>query len=315
MSRQNATERKRLARPPSREYKHGAKYTHKAIKGSIEPVEAYKQLSKLTADQKVVAGHLALEIAREYSPAHTDETAQWLEAAVDSFKRAAIESRLGGVAYLLTLSEAELGMIHARAIEPLLVSEKLPNLKVAQATHKLYLQQARRLAQTRQLMLETKQYGFAQDALGKMGELAVLALCQRFAIREVGPESWFPYHASLFEDNANIANNAKYNHAWDISIYTDVEQGDPQLDYRLQVKSTLNARENRPDAPGISRVHIKPDLLTDIDKTAPDTIVHILGQCEAELTSRNPNIVVSARLDSQTERLLDIIDLNSEPRA
>lgn len=314
MSRQNATERKRLARPPSREYKHGAKYTHKAIKGSIEPVEAYKQLSKLTADQKVVAGHLALEIAKKHSPDHKEESAEWLEAAVDSFKRASIESRLGGTAYLLTLSEAELGMIHARAIEPLLISRKLPGPKAAQSIQKLYLHQARRLAETRQLMLETKQYGFAQDALGKMSELAVLALCQRFAIREVGPESWFPYQASLFEDNANIANNAKYNHAWDISIYTDLEQGHPQLDYRVQVKSTRNARDVRPDAIGISRVHIKPDLLTDIDKTAPDTIVHILGQCEAELSSRRPNLVASARLDRQTERLLDIIDLNSEPR-
>lgn len=149
---------------------------------------------------------------------------------------------------------------------------------------------------------------------GLISEVGVLALLQRFSIKEDGIGS-DTYTATLttFSDDFRNKSGSTINHASDINVYTKLSDNDPTtLSYAVQVKSNkyqgtyeINPNTIRmEDEKGISRIYLNPDLkLGEWDKFVGS---NILSECYGETENKN----FTQKLDERTERLLENLDNN-----
>ncbi len=142
---------------------------------------------------------------------------------------------------------------------------------------------------------------------GMIGEIAVLALLQRFAIREIGSNTFSPILSMLREDRRNN-HGSTINHGWDISVFTQLGRAKPILNYRVQVKTFEQDQSTKPkiDEARISRVVINPDL--QVRPGDRYVACNIVNECFRELTDRWAPDTLTDRLDDRTTSLLEYID-------
>ncbi len=146
---------------------------------------------------------------------------------------------------------------------------------------------------------------------GTLGEIAVLALSQRWAIKEIGTKDWLPIQSSFNEDHGGSCIEITSKPAWDITIYESrSDTSNPiQPIHKIQVKNSppqsYSRARNHHDIPTI---YINKDLALSPFKES-SVFRNILLSCEYELTEpNNKSHRLSRELDYRTEKLLDIID-------
>ena len=103
---------------------------------------------------------------------------------------------------------------------------------------------------------------------GMISEVAILALLQRFAIREVGGNTFSPILSTLREDRRNNSGST-VNHGWDISVFTQLEEANP-------IFSTKSRSKHQSIVPG-DEIQTKkgyPELL--LIPTFGSTIVNMM---------------------------------------
>lgn len=141
------------------------------------------------------------------------------------------------------------------------------------------------------------------DLTGIMGETAVLLLAQRYALREIGAESWFPA-TSLYSEDKGLSADCAGTLPWDVSIFTRISRKDPiDKSYRIQVKNGVDELQSTDD---VAVVHVYPDLALREDENRTSAL--IIRSCMLEF--RNPENCerITRDLDARTGQLLDIVD-------
>lgn len=140
------------------------------------------------------------------------------------------------------------------------------------------------------------------DLRGGISEISVLLLLQRFALKELGDNSWVAVPSLLRQNLAKKRKGTYVNKAWDVSVFTQANPEDNvELTYKVQVK-TRHSEKDASYAPGIQLVAVRDDLADLTGETLPfDAIV--MG-CAAE---RDRDFKRSPPLERRTDKLLDIL--------
>jgi hypothetical protein len=144
----------------------------------------------------------------------------------------------------------------------------------------------------------------AIEVRGALGEMAILLLAQRYALREVGCEEWLPLQSTFSEDNGGDCLGDSGDFAWDLNIFTPSEDnGLPDKTYNLQIK---NFNDETGDPPLGPTLYINPDLVLRPD----DSWVYgkIIAACDFEAQSPGGSERLTRELNARTERLLNVLE-------
>jgi hypothetical protein len=176
------------------------------------------------------------------------------------------------------------------------------SLPTQAVSEKTYLQtvEAGYLASKEVVSSETDRYQKGRLS-GLIGELSVLGLLQREAVR--GDGSWYPFPAHISQDKRN-RHGSTSNHAWDVSVYYS-ENGQTLLGPKIQVKSTFDSfvehQGNMTDCDrNIAMVCVDPDLRLDEYERWINT--NIAKELHVELGDYSSSII-SQRLESRKDLL------------
>lgn len=147
---------------------------------------------------------------------------------------------------------------------------------------------------------------------GNLAEINILLLLQRFAIKNGGTE-WMAL-PSLFS-NGNCFGGKPVKNSWDLTVYTQYDEGKPKETYKIQVKSSQQAAER-----GDTYADDIVEIIADTHLASPrnraqghklpiycvveDCLVEAGIVCPAYDRNMDPTVM----LDKRTEWLLDALD-------
>lgn len=145
------------------------------------------------------------------------------------------------------------------------------------------------------------------DILGTLGEFAILALFNRYIIKNKQNEKMFLSKSFLNED---LGNNclSKDLPKWDIDIFQPSKQP-YTLTHRLQVKSSNNFSNNNDSShEGVTTIHINPDLAINSGdiKIISEIILGCYNEAESILSTSKLN-----EINIRTVKLLGKVGLSS----
>ena len=144
----------------------------------------------------------------------------------------------------------------------------------------------------------------AMEVRGALGELAVLLLAQRHALREIGRTNWLPLQSAYPEKHGGdcLAKTGAYT--WDLNVFTHADKNNtPTPTHRLQIRKHLDDADSPPVGPTL---YISPDLsLRHNERWVSERII---ASCEVEARSPEPAPQLTAELDARTKLLLDILE-------
>ena len=138
----------------------------------------------------------------------------------------------------------------------------------------------------------------AIEVRGLLGEMAVLLLAQRIALRGEASDRWLALQSSFSEDHGGDCLVNTGAPAWDLDVFTPGQDAVPKLAYTLQVKSA-NLRPSSPTAP---TVYINPDLALCDGESG--IISKVIEECNAEISATPSAAPAAERLDRRTTQLL-----------
>lgn len=273
------------------------------VTGSVRPSDAYTTLRQMEyADAILSAGSLALDEALR-TPS-IELSSEWLDKAAKSFDRVihktdsagdSITDPAGGAA---AMRKAQLPNYAS-----IVATGELPGGTVAQRALDNTIDIAMKMKRGLDGLIANKHQNIAKMSLfGVLAEADVLAIGQRYAIREHTDRSWFPLLAMHEDDHHGWSHNNKHD-AWDISVYTHLGTA-PELSYKVQVKSSALALQRDPhnyEDAGVNVVCVDPDLKF---RKEHYTVLRIAEELEME---RQHYRNADSRLDMRAEKLLDIL--------
>ncbi len=147
-----------------------------------------------------------------------------------------------------------------------------------------------------------------QSLVGKLGEIAVLALAQRWALREIGTKDWLPIQSFFHEDHGGNCLYVTNQPAWDITIYeSKLDPLNPvQQTHKIQIKNSHPQIQERSNHNNIPTIYINDDLASYPNE--PSVFRNILLSCNYELMYPTKAQRLSRELNDRTEKLLNILD-------
>lgn len=253
----------------------------------------------------LLAGRLDIELAT-YEAVSDEQAFDYFDSAAEAFtmvERTRLFARSGKTDPIATRARVERILCPSNAL--MTIDHRLPSLELAQTTYKQTVGASHDLLvefDSSKNSIHPKQ---RKHFVGLLAELAVLMMLQRFAINEIGCDTWFPQFSLLREDRSN-SKGSSLNHAWDINVWSRVDHS-RNLDYKIQVKNGKFGQHSkqRPDVDDIISVFVNQDLAIDSEEDIVAS--RIIDGCFFELQSEAcPK--VSETLDARQEKLLTVLD-------
>lgn len=265
----------------------------------ISRATAIKRLESTDAYGLFSCGELLIQEA--YDTPVTGDYLNKLLASTD-YLRAAIQSRnIANNDRVDSTSARAMLQLENIPIHDLVIQRKLPEKNLAESVHQRTIEIAYSLLKD--------SWEYTEDrikSVGVLGELSVLALDQRLAVRKIGSGIYFPCPSTFDQDYRNN-HGSVLDRGWDMSVFGDVGFG-----MRLETKAQVKTRDNRPEGreikpvqDGISLVFIDPDLRLEHDYNfVPGGIIEDLVLERDYPSDSREHIYASQRLDRREELLL-----------
>jgi len=279
------------------------------LHGEIGAFEAAARVRDCGLIGKLFAGEVLLDAAAHH--------------AVDDIESAIRESHhilkpLGKIAYdacHVTDLDSVIGAAYRHAQMPLLDAVILerhpPATKVVEESYHKLVNLGRQVIGPGQ-HLATENTHAAGELIGRTSEIAVLLLGLRFALRKAGPSDWLPLQSFFSEDHGGSSLEFTGKDAWDLNVYVP-QDGVPEPEYRLQVKSSRSIWSKARQIFGLPTVHVSDDL--SLPERGRVISANIIEECAQELVYPYETPEITRRLDRRTERLLDILEAYKKPES
>ena len=152
----------------------------------------------------------------------------------------------------------------------------------------------------------------ALPLVGTTTEIAVGILAMREAkkidsdIPMNSPVTWLPLQSTFRQDHGNSCLEARPN-AWDLSIWTELNESGPEISYKVQIKTNkATARGTVPDSPDIVALNVLPDLALRYNETSIGRI--IIMNAFHELNNPTQYDRITNDLNFRGTKLLDALD-------
>ncbi len=264
---------------------------------------AIKILGHSTASGIMRAGEICLEQAARATD--KQEITDYLERAKEMFSRAeelSLQARRRRVGDVTARSHVQSSYLAINGLK--FLEGQLPPRKLAEKAYEETVGIGFTLASEFAKRIDDRNTTGLMS--GTIGELATLALLERFSFREqVGSHTYFPFLTHPSEDARKRARTG-LNSGWDISVFTS--DGDSiALDYMLQVKTRRTSKDSSSSIDDrITLVGLDPDLRISAD-TNMWIGSQILTECFAELRGFDHSEIATDQLDERTDLLLDLI--------
>lgn len=275
---------------------------HRYIDGKVDAATTCVKLDAHSSQGNLFAGEIAIEQARRHT--QKANALAWLTYADLALSRAVDLDQMygkpiGSVGARAIIQRAQLP-VHAQLLD----RNRLPDKELAANIYKSTVSAGMGLLRSIHLPEVYTDEEARSHAQGTLSEIAALSLAQRFALREIGSDTWFP-HLSLVSEDKKNRRGSSVNHKWDITILGDRGDG-PVVDERVEIKTSMYLvdpllQRGNP----IKSVFVYPDLaLSERERCVPEFIV---DECNLEL-SQPGMATISRRLDQRTEQFLDRLE-------
>lgn len=274
--------------------------------GQINAERARALLETSNSRGVLWAGELAVEAA--YQAKTTDQKSALLSYAGEMFRKAYHAQSIATGGRVDDVSAgARLGLAELPIHSGLVLNGALPSFDVAK---KAYTEMVKTGADLSAAYWPQRHSGDPEDLNNisrLVGKVVGSGLLGRFALYQIGPESWYPVSALMTEQHSNRHGSSVY-HGWDLSVFADRGEAAISRDYRLKMRTTrpLDTTQDRPVESGIAVVNINPDLrLLDGETYLSFRIVDDL---HSELVYPRPGSTTSRMLDERQDLLLATLD-------
>ncbi len=154
---------------------------------------------------------------------------------------------------------------------------------------------------------ENNQSRISSNIKGVLGEMAVLLLIERYALKEIGADSFVALQSMLSEDHGGDCIRYDISPSWDINILTRLSLEEAiEKTYRLQIKNSKfyfpNTKRNDLF---VTNVFLDPDLA--VYENEQNISERIIRGCYIEMHNLASLERLSSELDKRNEQLLEII--------
>ena len=275
---------------------------HRYIDGKVDAATTCMNLDACSPQGNLFAGEIAIEQAKRHTK--KANAFAWLSYANLALTRAVnLDQQYGKpIGYIGARAIVQISQLPLHAL--IMDRNQLPDKKTASDIYNTTVSAGMELLKSIHLPEVYNDDEARAHAQGTLSEIAVLSLAQRFALREIGSDTWFPHFSLVSEDKKN-RKGSSVNHKWDITILGDMGDG-PVVEERIEVKTSKHHIDPllQISSP-IKSVFVSPDLaLSKRERSVPEVII---DECNLELFQ--PSIAtISRRLDERTEQFLDRLE-------
>ncbi len=260
--------------------------------------------SKYSSFGHLILGELSLEQAHRVSQSDPSLVSTYMELARSRYRSASEDNTEPDDISLSNRLRANMRLAQANVLEYILKKQQIPELPLIQSMYKRLLGVGAHALKdnpniyrdTHDTMLEVK---------GTLPEIALLALAQRHAIRDIGGEGWLPLQSFFSQDHGGDCTKKTNKPAWDMTIFTQYDLKDRlEPTYKIQTKTYLP--EPVEDINGVTTVRLHPDIGLSWENTR-QTLGSIIIGCQLELHDPEGSTRITEDLDKRQEKFLDII--------
>lgn len=275
-------------------------------KGFSELSSTTKVLSKPARGSfgRHLVGELYLQKASQASPS---EVSSWITLAENAFRSSSnfTDPSLDNTIRL----KSNLRLANLSTLSIFFKKQSLPSVSSIKTSH----HESLIIASAFKDFLDHNEYSRKLDPLGiigTLGEVAILSLLNRWAIRDIGCDTVFSCQSFFDEDYGSDCVVGLGLPKWDINIYQSglesITQQKISRTHKLQVKNSTRYNEDPNSYPEIQTVHINEDLA--IIPGESFIIGKIISGCLIELACPEDAGRTTKELDQRTDQLLKIID-------
>lgn len=267
--------------------------------------EARHRLARRGSFGNLMAGELALEEASKIGKQKNSLVSSFIDQALISYKRTTdTTAQELADTKLSNQLRANFRLAQLGVFNQLFKTQCIPEASTINKMYRSLTKLGARTLQENPESFRDKTHGIT-EVKGTLGELAVLALAQRHALREVDGQGWLPMQSLFSEDQGGDCLEDKESSSWDMTIFTQYDPKDPlQETYKIQTKSSLYSPRETGD---ITTVSIRPDLLLYPEEGTHRVVSEILVGCMFEISKPDRAQRVTRQLDKRTEQMLDVI--------
>jgi len=275
------------------------------LHGEVGAETAAKQLTTKGPFGKLLAGEVLLDrmttSPASFASTYSTRARQQYNGVVEQTKSGQWKD---GYDHAGSRIRAQMRLAQLTALETLYSKRKLPAERSAEVMYNRLLSLGRTAIDSRHGRPLSK-VDSAIEERGMLNELAVLLLAQRFAIREVGSDEWFPFQSSFSEDTAgDCLERRPDDYTWDLNVFTRPVQGSiPDKTYTLQIRQSNYRKTGPPTGPTL---YVNPDLILKPDERGVSE--KIITACAFEADDPLGAARLSQELDARTEKLLTVLE-------
>lgn len=278
-------------RPPRRPLLEVAnQYLH----GELSAYNAAGQLTNKGPLGKLLAGEVLLD---EAARGERHMASSLLQFAKENLGGVVSQTEQGtwkdGYDHAGSLAKARMRLAQFKALTTVYSKRMMPQRATVQGMYSKLLSRAVTTADTVRLNPHDR-LASAIEVRGVLGEMAVLLLAQRYALREADSDVWLPLQSLFSEDSGGDCVMDTDAYAWDLNVLTPGGNG-PETTYTLQIKSI-----DQGETPKGPTLYIASDLALQ-----PGAII---TACDLEAQSPDQATHLTQELDARTEKLLNFFD-------
>jgi hypothetical protein len=291
-------------------------------RGSLEFANAYLHGERSARDVaatlvkrgpfgKLVAGEIIVDEACKSTPSNVTSSMNagkgFLYTAAQVARDPQYSGPSIGITYETEHAKAKMRMAQIIALEVIHGKQRLPSERTATTMYEELVRLAGRTVD----VVREKGPSRTEDAIelrGVVGEMAVLLLAQRAAIKVIGCEEWLPLQSLYSEDHGGdciALLTADSSPRWDMNVFTRSDSTKPpDRSYEVQIKSWPKEHETVPVIAPYT-IYVATDLA--VRPGEPKVSHHIIEECLYEQSPECPPWVLT-NLEQRTEGLLNILN-------
>lgn len=275
--------------------------TSEYLNGDISSSSAVRRLDRKGSLGRLLSGEILVEEASRSKPSMASTWIAYARGYLSNSMRITDESVEDHISSYLQAASL---LTQLPLLEVVLKDNNLPNKRMLEPSYKSYVKHAARVVDYLDINPNDR-YPNLLKTRSIIGRVAVDLLAKRYALREIGCESWLPLQSSLSERFVDGSLDSGRT-GWDLNIFTKLSNQDPvDRTYKVRVDQKPRPYYNSTEE-GISRINIVPDLsLYPGDKNVNQKIIQ---GCYLEMHKKSGLERITKNLDDRTEQLLDRID-------